>query len=79
MTHAKLEELADRIEYEHRDERTVLTFTVAGIQFRALATVDIVGIFAVECLEPQKLVERLHAQTFGQTMNMAVDPTNDQI
>lgn len=77
MTHAKLEQLADKIEYEHRDERTVLIFSVAGIPFRALATVDLAGIFAVECLNPQELIERLHAQTFGQALNLPVDPTDD--
>lgn len=79
MRHAKLIQLADKIEYEHRDERTVLSFTVAGIRFRALATVDIDGIFAVECLEPDRLIERLHAQTFGQALKLPVDPTDDQI
>ena len=79
MRHAKLIQLADKIEYEHRDERTAIRFTVAGIRFRALTAIDIAGIFAVECLEPQKLIERLHAQTFGQSLNMAVDPTDDQI
>lgn len=79
MTHAKLIKLADKVEYERGDEQTVLTFAVGGIRFRALATIDIAGIFAVECLDPDRLIERLHAQTFGQALNMPVDPTDDQI